>query len=186
MQFELEDFKLKCKKTWSDDVNETLTYACYSLAYGYRSNIEESLYDCADLKTPIYNHELFSAVPYIDEYIENGIEEGMIEINPKTFSLAKLAQQGYYLLINEALYENLEAIIYNHVFDYVNQQDAVKKLAKADERAKELEAELNYLIGEALDYYYQCSFDDLDRRADDIITEILEDNVEDGKEDEEE
>ena len=163
----IELLSLKCNDTSNNEVNERLTSARNSLAHEYNEGyICDVINEVADSYTPIYYAEIFRAAYEVDEYITDGINEGIVYIDTEDFSLSKLIQQGYYFMIEQDLYSNFSEIMFNHCANYLNEDSAVKNIPDNSEKAKEL---INWLD----DYY--MTIDNNDRF--DAINDALEEKI---------
>ena len=103
----LQKINLTRRITDNDEINERLIGARETLAYDYSGNIYicDAISEIADSATPVYYWELYEATPDLAEWIEQGIEEGIIYIDAKDFSFPDLLMQGYYLMIENDLQE---------------------------------------------------------------------------------
>ena len=143
----LRKYSLSWRVTDNDEINERLTDSREALAYNYDGDIyiSNAINEIADSNTPIYCWELYRATPDLAEWVEQGIEEGLIFIDTKHFQLTQLLAQGYYIMIETDLRERLEECLFNRVIKLVN--------AKTPRVITEIPDELGEKISELITKY---------------------------------
>ena len=106
-------------------LNGLLTYELYSIESlaerfenGSTSYGCDAIHETADDYTPIYYSDIWENVKKIDEYVEQAISDGLVDMND--FSLTRAFQAGYHLYHTEVLYENFDVIAFNKVANDVN------------------------------------------------------------------
>lgn len=130
-----------------DGIAEGIRNALYQLTHSYngRSYIGDAVAECADYNVPIYNGAVMAEAHHLEEYANQAVEEGLYLIN-KDFSVVQLFRVAWYMAIEEAIYENMPAVIYNIMVRYINDElssyeddDAVSLLSCDDVEAMESE-----------------------------------------------
>jgi hypothetical protein len=88
---------------------------------GSSSYICDAISEAADSAIPIANYEIWKYASDISEYIEDAISEGLAPVDPSNVDLIKIFQAGYYQYYNQALYTNLDIMVYNYMVEQVNE-----------------------------------------------------------------
>ena len=122
----------------------------------------DAIIETADSNVSIYNNNLWEHAPAIRDYIEEAIENGLVDTSK--VDLMKIFQAGEYEYYYQVLYDNLKTIIYNIAVEYINKEYPDIEIDEDD-----LENALDGIDNN----------DDFDR-----ITETVDEFIEDMKEEE--
>ena len=128
--------------THRDKLEQAVRWTAAGLAgnYGGDSYVCDCISEAADYNVPIFNGDLIEAAWDLEEYVGEAIENGFISTDPKAFSLARLMQGAWHLFIEDRIYDNLAAILYNFCVNFLN--DNVKEGFEEGEKLDGLKAEL--------------------------------------------
>ncbi len=122
----------------------------------------------ADGAIPIYYEELWKHAEDIQEYIEQAVEEGLVDT--RKFDLIKCFQYGYYEYYTVSLYQNLDILVFNKIANKVNEylntlnEEVVEKIDLSS-----LEEEIE---GISDNYDNNNKFSDIEYEIDRIIQAI--------------
>ena len=170
MHLESKDLRLHFKYDNNDlEVSKTVTDALERLTSDYTIIIKDAIPDCANMYTPIFNDELFRALPVISEAIEDGVNEGIIAINDHDFDFVKFIQQGYWLFITNQLKENLSNVLFNHFVLFYDEETKAKILEISEEKENDFTDGLENLIRDFCEYYGDRSFNNFDDAAKEFV-----------------
>ena len=170
MQLESKDLSLHFRHDNNElEVSTTVTNALERLTSDYTIIIKDAISDCANMYTPIFNDELFRALPVISEAIEEGVNEGIIAINDHDFDFIKFIQQGYWLFIKKQLEENLSNVLFNHFVLIDDEETKAKILEIPEEKENDFTNELGNLISDFCEYYGERSFNNFDDVAKELV-----------------
>ena len=86
----------------------------------------DAVSELADSYVPIYYNDLWANAAEIRNYIEDAINEGLCDT--RDTDLMRIFSAGYYQYFSQVIYENIEAIAYNVLVDYVNGMDFIEGL----------------------------------------------------------
>lgn len=135
----------------------------------------DAVTEVADRSVSIYNHELWENAPKIQEYIEQGIEVGLV--NTKQLNLMNVFQIGELLYYESLLNNNLDEIAFNKVANVVNDYLVTLEVEKIEKIDFDF---LIFLIENFTDNFdHNDTFSSLDEKASEVIESIkqkLEDN----------
>lgn len=150
---------LEKKKYVSLDCIDGDTDACEEVIGNYSNDayICDIITEVADNSVNIYNHQLWENAPKIREYIEEAIEEGLVDTS--NVDLIRIFQAGEYQYYTQLLYENLETMIFNYAVNYINEnypdvnieaEEVEQRLSNIDnnDTFDRIEEEINALIEE--------------------------------------
>lgn len=85
--------------------------------------------EIADNNVPIYNSEIWSQAVENSNYIEEALQEfGTPTDNNGQVDLIKIFQQGLYYKNEQDVYENLEEILKNWMYNYIEYDLKIKEL----------------------------------------------------------
>jgi len=137
------------------------TDACEDLLnYSGGTYICDAITETADSNVHIYNNDLWETAPSISDYIEEAIEEGLVDTSK--VDLMKIFMAGEYQYYTQLLYDNLETIVYNYAVDCLN-----KKYPDIEIDEDELKAKL-----EGIDN--NDTFDKIEEAVEELIEEMKE------------
>lgn len=93
--------------------------ACYSMEtdWGDDTPIEQAIDETIDSFIPIYYSDLYESTPDMAPYIEQAVDEGMYSVEDKYFRLYKLIQAGWAIYLNDAIRQNMKAILVNFLLN---------------------------------------------------------------------
>lgn len=152
-------------------------YAVESLLNDYDGStyICDAITEIADNFTPIYTHDVWENAANIRDYIEEAVQNGLVDTSD--FDLVKTFQAGYYEYYNQSLHANIEQVLFNYVANLVN--EFLEGLTPEQSEQIDLD-ELEMRISGNLDEYDNNSyFSDLEDYAAEIVEELEEELEED-------
>jgi len=137
------------------------------------SYVCDGVCELSDNFCPIHNSDIWENVKDISEWVEEAIEQGIADISK---GLEHVFQCGYYLYYQSELYNNLEAIAYNVLADYVNNtlEEQLQSIQEDEEIALDFDS-INeniedYLQGLSSEFDHNDSWDDLKNELVELIT----------------
>lgn len=106
----------------SDNVQASIKDALYQLTHNYSNGtyLCDAIMEVADHNVPVYNGAVLDEAVYLEEYAARAVEEGLYTIKRETFSIVDLFRVAYYMVIEEAVYGNIQDVIYNIMVETVN------------------------------------------------------------------
>ena len=143
---------------------------CRAVAEDYSgaTYISDAIMEKADSFCPIYTHDIWENVHNIREYIEEAIEEGLVDT--KEANLEQIFLAGYYKYYESCCYENLSTIKFNYLADYLNNGDE-----KLKEKLTGLsDCDIESIIEEISEDYNHDTYNDLEEALIDKLTEYIE------------
>lgn len=167
------------REDWNtlEDIGDEVDVIGQFSEYSGSTYICDAISEIADGAIPIYNGEIWENVSTIQEYIEQAMNEGLVDTS--NADLTKIFQTGYYQYYTQLLYNNLEDMIFNFAVDALNNR--ITELEGLDIDEDELE---EYLSGE-LNIDNNNTFDDIEEAVDSTINNIKADKGVEEDEDEE-
>lgn len=89
--------------------------------------------EIADNNVPIYNTEIWSQVEENSNYVEEALQEFGTPIdNNGQVDLIKIFQQGLYYKNEQDIYENLEEILKNWMYNYIEYTLNIKEITEKE------------------------------------------------------
>jgi len=145
---------LHCIKDDTDSCQEVETN------YNGSTYLCDAISETADRNVNIYNNELWKTAPSISDYIEEAIEQGLVDTSK--VDLMRIFMAGEYQYYTQLLYDNLETIVYNYAVNYINNKYPELEIDEDD-----LESALSKIDN-------NNRFDDVE----DIVSELFEELTE--------
>ncbi len=144
--------------------------------YSGGTYLGDAITEVADSNINIYYNELWETAPDIKEYIEEGLEEGLVDTT-SSVDLMKIFQVGEYKYYTALLYENLENIIFNYAVEYFNNNyvELFKNLTELEkqDRIEHAEEKIEEFINDN-DLDNNNTFDDIEEAIKELVEELEE------------
>lgn len=142
--------------------------------YDGTTHVCDAITEIADRFIPIYNSDVWENAADIRDYIEEAVQNGLVDTND--FDLIRTFQTGYYEYYSQSLNANIEHVLFNYVANLVN--EFLEGLTPEQTEQIDLD-ELEMRINSNLDEYDNNSyFSDLEDYAAEIVEELEEELAE--------
>ncbi len=147
------------------DIHDTAIYACDSLARNYDATDELDVLidDVAERFVPIFREDLIKVIWHLESHIGQVLDDGLVDTDPRNFSLLRMIQTGYYQFLTETLAKNLNTIVFNYLVQAVNEDAGNKPYEDEIEKAIDVIA---------LNVSHNSTFADYERRLRKAIVRI--------------
>lgn len=124
---------LSCKEEVKNSLGDYGDQFCNYSDYQYICDV---ISEISDSNVDIFYYDLFEWCKENFEYVEKAIGEGLCDLsNP---DIPKMIQAGQYTKIQQDLYNNLDAIMYNYCMNYILNALQLEKITKEqDEQIQE-------------------------------------------------
>ena len=124
---------LSCKEEVKNSLGDYGDQFCNYSGYQYICDV---IFKIPDSNVDISYYDLFDWCKENFEYVEEAIGEGLCDLyNP---DIPKMIQAGQYIKIQQDLYNNLDAIMYDYCMNYILNALQLEKITKEqDEQIQE-------------------------------------------------
>lgn len=184
LRFTLTEFELKelertpsFEDAMGDDDNAFSNFNDYSGG----TYICDAIAEIADGMVDIYNGDLWENAPKVSDYIEQAMEEGLVDTSSRNFSLTNAFQAGEYEYYTAALYKNLDELACNYMLNYLDGTEICVSYVGTEELDIEIENVFEEIISRLDDKLDDVSnvdnndrFWDLEEMAMQMLDEIFE------------
>ncbi|AIW03165.1 hypothetical protein CPT_Mater230 [Bacillus phage Mater] len=150
----------------------------FVMDYNTTTYVSDAINEAASSATPIYYNDIWENAADIREYIEDAISQGLAPVQAGSVDLHQIFQAGYHLYYTQSINENLDALIYNHIVDEINEYID----GNIDEEIDlDFEAIEERIEDESCDFHQNDQFsilDDIIQGVKDLIEEQVEEQQE--------
>ncbi len=138
--------------------------------YSGSTYICDAIHEHVDGYIPIYYSDIWENAKDIQEYIEQAVSEGLVDVSSKNFDLMRMFQIGYYEFYSSSIYNNIEVLIYNKISNNINEY--LNNLEEEDIDKIEVELIEEEIENVSDNYDYNNTFSEIEDEARRIIESI--------------